>query len=298
MQRAAELAKTQDLPPDQRSALRDVIREARAELRNKTNDSRPDRSRRRRSSRCSLNCPSRRSRLPPRSRRSPDDVTAFLSRQASVRTVGRGAAPADAAGDRACGTEGLSAEQRQALRDVIREARAALRNTGGDNQQTGQQTPSGYPAAAGRTSRRSPGRAGRSRTGTPRRWPSSTTRWTSATMDRRDLRQRLCGIRDLLASDQLSPQTQRGAAPEACRGTPGAAQRGERERRQRPHAAGHAAQGSRRGKPQDRPRTRQGQAAVDENNNVTINNTTTNTHGDQHRDPRGAAGPASARCAG
>ena len=35
MRRATELSKTKGLPPEQRKALRDVIREARAELRNK-----------------------------------------------------------------------------------------------------------------------------------------------------------------------------------------------------------------------------------------------------------------------
>ena len=67
MERAAELAKAGDLSKDQRRALQDVIREARAELRNKEPAGRDTAGPAAEQQQAQPSSPSRRSRRPPRS---------------------------------------------------------------------------------------------------------------------------------------------------------------------------------------------------------------------------------------
>jgi outer membrane protein OmpA-like peptidoglycan-associated protein len=111
-------------------------------------------------------------------------------------------------------TQGLPREQRQALRDVIRDARTALRNKGGDDA-AGADTPpatqqQAQPPAAEQPQQQAQPQA------QPTQVDPALERQARAIlndqtdvnrMNRRELRQRLSGMRDLLASERLSPET-------------------------------------------------------------------------------------------
>ena len=123
--------------------------------------------------------------------------------------------------------KGLQPEQRQALRNVIREGRQALRNKGGNDQaQDGavgsqqQQQATGQPESpqpqpqqpqAGQGTQQPDQAAQPKAKVNPALEQQAQTilndKVDVRTMNRRDLRQRLSGIRDLLASGELSPQT-------------------------------------------------------------------------------------------
>lgn len=155
-------------------------------------------------------------------------------------------------------TKGLSQQQRRALRDVIREARADLRSKGGnDAAETAPETP---PQPQQQAEPQTPA----AKAVQPAQVDPALERQARAivrdnvdvrAMSRRDLRQRLAGMRDLLASDQLSPETR-----EALR------EKLATERRVlRNEVSGNAG---------ERPPA-QGTAGGTAGNNVTINNTTT-----------------------
>ncbi len=185
-------------------------------------------------------------------------------------------------------TKGLTPQQRRALRDVIREARAELRNKGG-NEAAGtdapaetQQQAQPQPPAAEQPQQQAqpqpqpqpPAPQTGQQAGQPAQVDPALERQARAilndnvdvrAMSRRELRQRLSGIRDLLGSDQLSPETR-----EALRKKLAAERQILRSEVSQTEGEGRPAQGTGSGG------TGSGGTA---NNNVTINNNTqvTNT---------------------
>jgi outer membrane protein OmpA-like peptidoglycan-associated protein len=121
-------------------------------------------------------------------------------------------------------TKGLPREQRQALRDVIRDARTALRNKGSDDA-AGAETPSAtqpQPPVAEQPQQQAqpPAAEQPQQQAQPQAQPTQVDpalerqarailndKTDVSTMKRRELRQRLSNMRDLLASEQLSPDT-------------------------------------------------------------------------------------------
>jgi outer membrane protein OmpA-like peptidoglycan-associated protein len=107
-------------------------------------------------------------------------------------------------------TEGLPREQRQALRDVIRDARTALRNKGGDDAAGADAPPATQQQAEPQQQQQAQQQV------QPAQVDPALERQARAIlndqtdvsrMNRRELRQRLSGMRDLLASEKLSPET-------------------------------------------------------------------------------------------
>lgn len=108
--------------------------------------------------------------------------------------------------------ENLSAGQREGLRNVIRDARVALRSKAdGENGQAsgGQAAPEdGQPAQRTQEQEQGQGQASRVDPALERQAQAILNDQVNVdTMQRRELRQRLSGMRDLLASGKLSPQT-------------------------------------------------------------------------------------------
>ena len=282
MQRAAELAKTEGLSQDQRRALRDVMREARAELRNKENAEQPKAAG---EQQVQPEPPKQAEQnAAPQPAQGSDEVAAFLAGVKPASELSEDALRQQMrrASDLA-GAEDLSAEQRQALRDVIREARSALRNTGGEDQQTGQQSqPDNTQQQAGQPATVDPALESKA-------LAIVNDKVDVTTMDRRELRQRLRGIRDLLASDKLSPQTTEAlrqklaAERQVLRNEVSESEdRKPRDTQQKPAD----------GKPQDQAKG-QGGTNNTTTNNTTVNNTTTITNTEvrvilQDRRPPGA----------
>jgi outer membrane protein OmpA-like peptidoglycan-associated protein len=192
-----------------------------------------------------------------------DEVAAFLAGvrpaaeldEAALRRQMRRATELSEAG-------GLSKAERRALRDVIREARAALKN-GGD---AGQQQSGGGTAASEQPQPKPVEQAAPQ----PKADPQAERQARAYLRDnvdvsrlsRAELRDRLSGIRDLLASNQLSPETR-----EALRQKLAAERQVLRA-------------GVKAGTRDNAPATAGGgaPAANVTNNNVTINNTTTVTN--------------------
>lgn len=172
--------------------------------------------------------------------------------------------------------EGISAEQRKALRDVIREARAALRS---DNQQqeAAPAQPEPQPAApqpetqAQQPAPEQPAAPAEQVKVDPEAERQAKAFLTDnvdvSTLERRELRERLTRIRDLLATNQLSPETREAlrkklaAERQVLRAEVRASEKGEAPAQQ---ATGGGT-------------TNNNTTA---NTNVTVNNTTTITNND------------------
>lgn len=265
MQRASELSKTKRLSKDQRRALRDVIRDARAELRGKDKASEQPNV----TEQAEPPKPAEQAAAPQQP--VSGDVTAFLATvkpasqlsEEELRQQMRRATEL-------AGTEGLPAEQRQALRDVIREARGKLRGEGGDTQQTTEQPQTGTQQQAQEPPKQ---------TAQPAAVDPEMERKALAilndtvdvrSMKRRELRERLSGIRDLLASDQLSPATK-----DALRKKLAAERQVLRNEVSEGEGGGRPAQQGGQNQPPEAPKSQGGST---QNNNVIVNNNTvTNT---------------------
>jgi outer membrane protein OmpA-like peptidoglycan-associated protein len=117
-------------------------------------------------------------------------------------------------------SESLAPDQRQALREVIREARTALRSEGGNDAAETQTPPAApetqTPPAPQEQAQQPEPQPQQPAAEQPPAVDPALERQARAilednadvsTMSRRELRQRLSGIRDLLASGQLSPET-------------------------------------------------------------------------------------------
>lgn len=300
MEQASALAQTEGLSQEQRRALRDVIREARAELRSKeaggqqAGEAPPQPEEQQPQQQAQPEQPKQAEQqaaqeAAPQPPQESGEVAAFL---ASVK-------PASELSEEAlreqmrratelAGTEGLAPEQRRALRDVIREARAALRNQPGGSQQTGEQAqpetqPQQQQQQQAQPEQPQPPAAQEQAVQVDPELESRAQAILNdttdvSTMDRREMRQRLRGIRDLLASDRLSPQTK-----EALRQKLAAERQVLRKEVSESEDKDTAPQGGAakpaEGKPQDQAQDQmKGQGGgTPQNNNVTINNTTTNT---------------------
>ena len=233
----------------------------------------------------------------PQAGQGSDEIAAFL---ASVRPVSELSEDQIRAQMRRATelarTKGISKDQRRALRDVIRDARTALKG-GGEGQQQAQQPEAAQPEAQQQAAPQpevqqqaqpQPPAAEQPQVQTqqaPQVDPALERQARAilddkvdvTTLKRRELRQRLNGIRDLLATNQLSPETR-----DALR------QKLARERQVLRAQVRATEEGDRPAQQQEAQQQQGGGTTTNNttanttvtNNNVTVNNNTTVTNTD------------------
>lgn len=191
-------------------------------------------------------------------------------------------------------SDGLSRDQRRALRDVIREARAELRNKGG-NTDAAETPPETQPPVQQAQPEPQPQQPVAEQPVAEQQPQAKVAEVDPALeaearallddnvnvreMKRRDLRKRLSTMRDLLASEKLSPQTRealRQKLAEERQILRSEVSESQAQPAQQPPAQPQTAEQPQQTQQAQPPQ--QGGSTV--NNNVTINNTTTITNAD------------------